>query len=71
VPHVLRLLIGPDHRRLLWASALYGALFLVLCDLAARALLAPQEIPVGVITGIVGGPFFLLLLHRARGRYGF
>ena len=54
-PHVLRLLIGPDQRRLLWASALYGALFVVLADLAARTLLSPTEVPLGVITGIVGG----------------
>ncbi|MCY3918498.1 MAG: iron ABC transporter permease [Chloroflexi bacterium] len=70
-PHVLRLLIGPDHGRLLWASALYGALFVVLADLAARMLLSPTEVPLGVITGIVGGPFFLLLLRRARGQYVF
>jgi len=70
-PHMLRLLIGPDHRRLLWASALYGALFVVLADLAARTVLSPTEIPLGVITGIVGGPFFLILLRRARGQYVF
>lgn len=70
-PHVMRLLIGPDHKRLLWASTLYGAIFVVLADLAARTLLSPTEIPLGVITGIVGGPFFLLLLRRARGSYVF
>ena len=70
-PHMLRLLIGPDHRRLLWASALYGALFVVLADLAARTILSPTEIPLGIITGIVGGPFFLLLLRRSRGQYVF
>lgn len=70
-PHVLRLLIGPDHRRLLWASALYGAVFVVVADLAARTVLEPTEIPLGVITGIVGGPFFLILLRRARGQYVF
>ena len=70
-PHVLRLLIGPDHRRLLWASALYGAIFVVLADLVARTVLSPTEIPLGVVTGIVGGPFFLFLLRRARGTYVF
>ena len=71
IPHSMRLLVGPDHRRLLWASALFGAIFLVLMDLAARTVLSPHEVPVGVLTGIVGGPFFLLLLRRAKGRYDF
>ena len=71
VPHMMRLIVGPDHRRLLWASALFGAIFLVLTDLAARTTLSPQEIPAGVITGIIGGPFFLFLLRRSRGRYAF
>ncbi|MEE9278446.1 MAG: iron ABC transporter permease [Dehalococcoidia bacterium] len=70
-PHVMRLMIGPDHRRLLWASALYGAVFVVLADLAARTVMSPQEIPLGVITGIVGAPFFLLLLRQTKGRYAF
>jgi iron complex transport system permease protein len=66
VPHVLRLLVGPDQRLLLPASALAGASFLVLADLCAR-LLSPYaggELPVGVLTALLGGPFFLLLLHR-------
>jgi iron complex transport system permease protein len=64
VPHLVRLLVGVDHRIVLPASALFGAAFLVLCDLAARTLMAPVEIPVGVITAILGGPFFLWLLVR-------
>ena len=64
VPHLVRLLVGVDHRIVLPASALFGAAFLVTCDLAARTLLAPVEIPVGVITAIIGGPFFLWLLVR-------
>ena len=64
VPHLVRLLVGVDHRIVLPASALFGAAFLVLCDLAARTLLAPIEIPVGVITAMIGGPFFLWLLVR-------
>ena len=70
-PHVMRLFVGPDHRTLLWTSAIYGAIFVVLADLAARTLLTPQEIPLGVITGVIGGPFFLLLLRQAKGRYAF
>ena len=60
----LRLLIGADHRIVLPASALFGAAFLVACDLVARTLLAPVEMPVGVVTAIIGGPFFLWLLVR-------
>ena len=64
VPHILRIFTGPDHRRLLPASALGGAFLLILADLGARTLLSPKEIPVGVITAILGGPFFLVLLGR-------
>jgi ABC-type Fe3+-siderophore transport system permease subunit len=64
VPHLVRLLVGVDHRIVLPASALFGAAFLVACDLAARTLLAPVEIPVGVVTAMLGGPFFLWLLIR-------
>ncbi len=64
VPHLVRLLVGSDHRIVLPASALFGAAFLVACDLAARTLLAPVEIPVGVVTALIGGPFFLGLLVR-------
>ena len=64
VPHLVRLLVGVDHRIVLPASALFGATFLVACDLVARTLLAPVEMPVGVVTAIIGGPFFLWLLVR-------
>jgi iron complex transport system permease protein len=64
VPHLVRLIVGVDHRLVLPASALFGAAFLVACDLAARTLMAPLEIPVGVITAMLGGPFFLWLLVR-------
>jgi iron complex transport system permease protein len=64
VPHLVRLMVGVDHRVVLPASALFGAAFLVVCDLGARTLLAPIEIPVGVITAMLGGPFFLWLLVR-------
>lgn len=66
VPHVLRLVVGPDHRVLLPASALLGAALLVLADAAARTVVAPAELPIGIITAIVGAPFFLWLLLRRR-----
>src|SRR5262245_33390796 len=69
VPHVLRLLLGPDLRLLVPASCLGGGAFLVWADTAARTVLAPAELPVGVITALLGGPFFLVLLRRSlRGR---
>ena len=68
IPHLLRLAIGPDHRLLVPAAALGGAAFLVVCDTAARTLLAGRELPVGAITALVGGPLFLLLLRRGAGR---
>jgi len=64
VPHIVRLMVGPEHRLVLPASALFGASFLVACDLIARTVLAPVELPVGIITAIIGGPFFLWLLFR-------
>jgi iron complex transport system permease protein len=64
VPHLVRLLVGVDHRIVLPASALFGATFLVISDMLARTLLAPVEIPVGIVTAIIGGPFFLWLLVR-------
>jgi iron complex transport system permease protein len=67
VPHLLRLLLGPDHRLLIPAGVLGGAAFLVLADLLARLLVAPNEVPVGVVTALVGGPFFLWLLRARRG----
>jgi iron complex transport system permease protein len=66
VPHAVRFLVGPDHRVLLPASLMAGAGFLILCDAAARSLFGPVEIPVGVLTATIGGPFFLLLLLRAK-----
>ena len=66
VPHVTRLLWGPDYRRLLPLSAVLGASFLILADVVARTAAAPQEIPVGIITALIGAPFFLYLLRRQR-----
>ena len=68
-PHVVRALLGPAHARLVPASALAGAAFLVAADLVARTALAPGELPVGVISGLVGGPFFFALLWRHRAAY--
>lgn len=64
VPHLVRLMVGSDHRVVLPASTLFGASFLVLCDLVARTVMAPLEIPVGVVTALIGGPFFLWLLVK-------
>ena len=69
-PHLLRLIVGADHRRLLPAVLLAGPMFLVLADLVSRVALAPQELPLGAVTALVGGPFFLLLLRRERRRAG-
>ena len=66
VPHLVRLIVGPDHRLVLPASALFGAAFLVGCDVLARTVMSPVELPVGVITALIGGPFFLWLLVRKR-----
>ena len=66
VPHALRVVIGATHRRLVLASLPAGATALVLADLGARTLIPPAELPVGVITGLVGAPFFLVLLVRSR-----
>lgn len=71
MPHSVRLVLGPDHRLLLPASALAGAIFVVFADLLARVVLAPSEIPVGIVTAIVGAPFFLYLLRRSRREYAF
>jgi iron complex transport system permease protein len=70
VPHALRQLLGPDHRVLLPASILGGAAFLVICDTIARTAFAPDELPVGVLTAMIGGPFFLALLMRRKGQAG-
>lgn len=66
-PHLCRLLIGTEHRHLAPATALFGGLFLLVCDTVARLVIAPAEIPVGVLTALLGGPFFVwLLLRRPR-----
>jgi iron complex transport system permease protein len=71
VPHITRLIIGPSHKRLIAVSLFIGALFLLISDLIARTVLMPVEVPVGVITSIIGAPFFLYLLLRAYKGYRF
>lgn len=66
VPHMVRLIVGPDHRILVPSSALFGASYLILADTIARSVLPPEEIPVGIITSIFGGPFFIYLLKRRK-----
>jgi cobalamin transport system permease protein len=66
VPHAARLIVGPDHKRLLPLAALGGAGFLMLADLLARTVIAPEELPLGVVTAFAGAPFFLYLLRRAK-----
>lgn len=66
VPHLVRLLTGPDNRRLLPLAALLGAILLTVADIVSRLLVSPAELPVGIVTALVGGPFFLLLLTRGK-----
>jgi iron complex transport system permease protein len=66
IPHVVRLAVGADYRRLIPMAALWGAAFLVMADLVARTLISPNELPIGVVTALVGGPFFLYLLRQRQ-----
>lgn len=66
IPHWVRIIAGPDHRTLFGLSAIIGGTFLVLCDLLARTVLAPTELPIGIITALFGAPFFIYLLHRRK-----
>ncbi len=68
VPHAVRLLFGAAHHTLLPLALLFGAAFLVLADVAARYALAPAELPIGVVTAVVGAPFFLIVLRRYKGQ---
>jgi iron complex transport system permease protein len=69
VPHIARILIGPDHRILIPASMLVGGIFLMVCDSLARIAMLPSELPVGIITALSGGPFFIYLLRKKKGSY--
>lgn len=70
VPHALRLVLGAEHRRLVLHSLWVGAIFLLVADTIARAALSPTELPVGIITAFVGGPFFIYLMKRGSGYHG-
>ena len=70
IPHIVRLMVGTDHRRVLPVSIFVGSIFLILVDVIARTAFDPVELPVGVITSLLGGPFFLWLLHRQMKEWG-
>lgn len=66
VPHIVRLVLGPDHRTLIPASGLIGGIFLIIADAISRTIIAPTEVPVGIITALAGGPFFIYLLRKYK-----
>jgi iron complex transport system permease protein len=66
VPHLVRLLWGPDYRRLIPLATIVGGIVLLASDIVARTILAPRELPVGIVTAVIGAPFFLWLLRRAK-----
>jgi iron complex transport system permease protein len=66
IPHIARILVGPDHRILIPSSALTGAIVLILCDTAARTVVRPMQLPVGIITALLGAPFFIYLVRRKK-----
>ena len=64
IPHVVRMLVGPDHRRVMMSSALVGGIFLMWVDILARIVIRPSEMPLGIITGVIGAPFFIYIMQR-------
>ena len=70
VPHIMRIILGPHHRLLLPASVIAGEIYLVVADAIARTVIAPTEIPVGIITALVGAPFFFYVLRRRKVQKG-
>jgi iron complex transport system permease protein len=66
IPHIIRLAAGPNHRRLLPLSAFGGAVFLMLADLCARSILSPIELPIGVVTSLIGAVVFIVIFYRSR-----
>lgn len=70
IPHIVRLLVGSNHKKVLTISLFLGAIFMIWADVAARLLLAPAEIPIGIVTAITGGPFFIWLLRRSSYSFG-
>lgn len=69
IPHVVRMLVGSDHRRVLVLSTIVGSIFLIWCDVAARMVLGNEELPIGIVTAMIGGPFFVWLMLTKS--YGF
>jgi iron complex transport system permease protein len=69
VPHLMRMAFGSDHRLLLPASLIFGSIFMMLADTAARTIISPGELPVGVITAFLGAPFFLMLMFKDKKRW--
>lgn len=70
IPHIVRLMVGSDHRRVLPVSLLLGAVFIVWSDVFARLVLAPEELPIGIVTALCGGPFFIWMLRRSNYSFG-
>lgn len=70
VPHIVRLMVGSDHRRVLPVGVVFGAWFMVVGDLLARTIVAPQEMPIGVITAFIGAPALIVLIRRRPYVYG-
>ncbi|WP_017826112.1 iron chelate uptake ABC transporter family permease subunit, partial [Clostridium botulinum] len=70
VPHICRTITGSDHKKLIALSSLIGAIFLIASDIIARGLFPPIEIPIGIITSLVGGPFFLYLISKKNYSFG-
>lgn len=70
VPHICRSFVGSSHKRLIAVSVLVGAIFLIWCDVVSRCLVPPKEIPVGIITSIIGGPFFIFLIGKKKNSFG-
>jgi iron complex transport system permease protein len=70
MPHIVRLLVGSDHRRVLPLSVMLGASFMIWADVAARTIIAPEELPIGIVTALCGGPFFIWLLRRSSYSFG-
>ena len=66
IPHIVRIIVGPDHRILLPSSGLIGGIFMIFADTIARTIISPMEIPVGIITAMFGGPFFIYLLRKRK-----
>jgi iron complex transport system permease protein len=69
IPHITRLIVGSDHRILVPASMLLGAMFMMACDTLGRVVLAPMELPVGIVTALFGGPLFIYLLRKKKDSY--